>query len=88
MVGDPCYASFTEDHSHPIHNWGKFCASLDEEPKYPTDQKYPTIKQLDYALGHKGLGVVVSTGYGDGVYPVYVKRNAEGRITGLRVDFD
>ena len=43
--------------------------------------------QFNYDKGHKGLGVCVSTGYGDGFYPVLVKRNAEGRVMAVMVDF-
>jgi len=42
---------------------------------------------MNYALGHPGLGVVVSTGYGDGEYPVEVRRNEDGRIAEVRVRF-
>lgn len=33
--------------------------------------------QLNYALGHAGVGVAFSSGYGDGTYNVYAKRDAE-----------
>jgi len=33
-----------------------------------------------------GLGFATSSGYGDGVYPVYVARR-EGRIVSIRIDF-
>jgi hypothetical protein len=33
-------------------------------------------------------GIVTSTGYGDGVYPIYIKKNGEGRVVGVFVDFD
>jgi hypothetical protein len=86
MVGDPCYLA-DDIENHPVKDWNNFCEMLDQ-PIYATDVKYPTIKQLDFAAGHKGLGVVVSSGYGDGVYPVYVKKNSEGRIVELKVKFD
>jgi len=41
--------------------------------------------QLNYKLGHEGAGVVFSSGYGDGEYPVYVKYGKEGRITEVRI---
>jgi len=44
--------------------------------------------QLKYKRGHAGLGVVASTGYGDGTYPVYGTINEEGRVTELRIVFD
>lgn len=34
-----------------------------------------------------GAAVAVSTGYGDGWYPVYATRNSEGRVIGLEISF-
>ena len=42
--------------------------------------------QLNYDAGHPGLGVCVSTGWGDGMYPVEVRKIA-GRIAEVRVKF-
>jgi len=36
--------------------------------------------------GVAGLGFATSSGYGDGVYPVYVARSG-GRIASIRIDF-
>jgi len=81
-VGDPCYILHKEHPPKAIgKDWEEFCATLDE------DEQYPTAKQFHYDLGHPGLGVVVSTGYGDGVYPVYAEFNDEGRIAKLWVEF-
>ena len=76
MVGDPCYIK-SED--HPAHDWSKFCSMIAGQ--------YPTVHQLNYAAGHEGLGVVVSTGYGDGCYPVSVVYGDEGRVSEIRIDF-
>jgi hypothetical protein len=43
--------------------------------------------QLAYEMGHAGAGVVSSSGYGDGCYPVYATYNSEGRIIKLEVKF-
>ncbi len=43
--------------------------------------------QFNYDMGHPGLGVCMSSGYGDGSYPVFVKRNLEGRITEAKIVF-
>lgn len=44
--------------------------------------------QLNYKMGHAGVGVVSSSGYGDGCYPVYAKINkSTGRIKELRIEF-
>jgi hypothetical protein len=41
--------------------------------------------QLNYAMGHAGAGVAFSSGYGDGCYPVYARRNAQGRVVEVRI---
>ena len=45
----------------------------------------PNFGQLNYRMGHAGAGVVFGSGYGDGVYPVYVRKNDEGRIVEVRI---
>jgi Protein of unknown function (DUF4241) len=42
--------------------------------------------QLKYKLGHAGAGVAFSSGYGDGVYPVYATYNKEGRVVKVVID--
>lgn len=37
--------------------------------------------------GQVDLGAAISSGYGDGSYPVYVRRNKEGRILQVLIDF-
>jgi hypothetical protein len=34
-----------------------------------------------------GAAVAVRTGYGDGWYPVYATRNADGRVIGIEIKF-
>lgn len=44
--------------------------------------------QLNYKLGHAGVGVVSTTGWGDGSYPVYAKIDKKtGRVKELKVVF-
>jgi hypothetical protein len=43
--------------------------------------------QLKYKLGHAGAGVAVSSGYGDGGYPVYAEYNDEGIVKRITVEF-
>jgi len=81
-IGDPCYILHKEQPPKAIgKSWDEFCDILHE------DLQYPTGKQFNYDLGHPGLGVLVSTGYGDGVYPVYAEFNDEGRIAKVWVEF-
>ncbi len=61
-VGDPSYIMGANASGRP-ESWDKFCDSLGND--------FPTMKSFNFKLGHEGLGVCVSTGYGDGVYPVY-----------------
>lgn len=81
-IGDPCYILHADPAPIAIgKDWGEFCKTLH------ADDEYPTCKQMNYDMGHAGLGVVVSTGYGDGVYPVYAEFNDEGRVAKVWVDF-
>ena len=44
--------------------------------------------QLNYELGHAGVGVVTSSGYGDGCYPVIATIDkSTGRVKSIRVEF-
>ena len=80
-IGDPCYILHTNQPPKAIgKSWDHFCDIL-------RDDDYPVRKQFHYDLGHPGLGVLVSTGYGDGVYPVYAEFNEEGRIAKVWVEF-
>lgn len=81
-IGDPCYILHKEQPPKAIgKDWEEFCDFLHE------DGQYPTAKQFHYDLGHPGLGVVVSTGYGDGTYPVFAEFNEDGRIAKVWVEF-
>lgn len=80
-IGDPCYILHADPMPKAIgKDWSEFCDLLD-------DGKYPTCKQFPYDLGHAGLGIVVSTGDGDGVYPVFAAFNNEGRVARVWVEF-
>lgn len=78
-IGDPCYV-VSKDASHVFKTWDEFCDQLSED-------EISGVKQWNSSKGRPGLGVSVSTGYGDGEYPVYVKRNQEGRISEAKVVF-
>lgn len=79
-IGDPCYILHASLAPKAIGNdWMEFCEGL------PLDRTVE--KQFHYDMGHAGLGFCVSTGDGDGVYPVYVTKNDEGRIAKVTVEF-
>lgn len=80
-VGDPCYCVTPDADEHPTQTWNEFCDKLQTIEKRG-------VAQWNYKSGHRGLGVTVSTGYGDGVYPVFIRRNANGRISAVKVVFD
>lgn len=44
--------------------------------------------QLNYEMGHPGVGVAFSTAFGDGVYPVYANYNDEGELVSVTVHFN
>lgn len=61
-IGDPCY--ILGDNPNRKFSWSEFCDEL------WSDETNPTMKSFPYAKGHEGLGVCVSTGFGDGCYDV------------------
>jgi hypothetical protein len=77
-IGDPCYCVTPDADSHPAKTWSEFCEKI-------RDMEHS--QQFNYPLGHPGLGVCVSTGWGDGFYPVYVRLNEDGRVAEARVVF-
>jgi hypothetical protein len=81
-IGDPCYCVTPDCNEHPAQTWGDFCEIL---TKQGHDRRGYT--QFNYKRGHEGLGVAVSTGYGDGTYPVQIRKNSEGRVVEVRVLF-
>ena len=78
-VGDPCYCVTPDCNEHPAETWDKFCDKLFKNEKNG-------VCQWNYKMGHAGLGVSVSSGYGDGVYDVFVKRK-DNRIAEVKVVF-
>ena len=79
-IGDPCYILTDTPTESGAPSYDDLCDKLE-------NANWPKTLQLQYALGHNGVGVVVETGYGDGCYPVYVKLNSEGRVVEVKVVF-
>lgn len=81
-IGDPCYIIGNDELDYPYLNWDDFCKKLFiKEKEGVTKWKHHDETYSD------GKGITVRTGYGDGTYPVYAKRNNEGRITEVKIVF-
>lgn len=79
-IGDPYYILHSDDGLPKTlgKDWEEFCDLIDERPG----------KSFNYDMGHEGLGVCVSTGYGDGFYPVYAKIDEKsGRVKSVTIEF-
>ena len=81
MVGDPCY----------IDNW-----DTNKNDEWNIEGKVgqysyhgASATTLANSYGELGIGsaVVFNTGYGDGLYPVYVQINDDGRVSKVVIDF-
>jgi len=82
-IGDPCYVLKDKAEKRPFDlgkDWHGFCERL-------WKREARGAAQWNHDGGHAGLGVTVGTGHGDGEYPVLVRRNAEGRVMAVMVDF-
>ncbi len=75
-IGDPCYIMGKDATGQPTESWNEFCDLLADKKHYSN------------GTSTHDSGVCVSTGYGDGEYPVFVRRNEDGRIAEVVVKFD
>ena len=82
-IGDPCYIFGGNRPKEIGEDWQEFCEILDDKGMYTGGK----TAQFNYDLGHAGLGVVTSTGWGDGCYPVYATFNKEGRVAKIEIEF-
>jgi len=79
-LGDPCYVVGSD--ASGFMEWPEYCKYLDGH------------KEQVYHHGGKGYIKMPSghfhfqTLYGDGSYPVYVKKNDQGQVTKVMIDFD
>ena len=78
-IGDPCYVLPDDATENPGADWSAFCDALGDA--------MPTEKSFNFKRGHEGAGICISSGYGDGVYPVFATYNDEGRIASVTVQF-
>ena len=84
MVGDPCYL----DEWKP---WDSDKQKFDEHEKSVGEYSYLGACNATLGKGFGQLGganaVAFTTGYGDGLYPVYANINEDGRVGLVVIDF-
>ena len=81
MVGDPCYLDDWDTNKNDEWN----LEGKEGQYSYHGASAVTLSKQFG-SLGFNA--VVFSTGYGDGLYPVYVKLNEDGRVSKVVIDFE
>lgn len=82
-LGDFCYVYPNDEKpKRPDiigNNWHEFCEILDAGG----------FGETRYQAFGNGIGILVESGYGDGAYDVYIRRDPrDGRIMGVYVDFE
>jgi len=81
IIGDPCY----------MRDWVDEDSDFDTYPQKGGEFSYLGACEATLTKGHGELGfgkaVAFTTGYGDGVYPVFAEKNEEGRIVRITVLF-
>jgi len=86
MICDPCYIYSHDDGGKLSENfpktWQEFCQKF-----LYKNEEILDYCQMDFDSGHPGLGVLSSTGHGDGTYPVYATID-RGTVLELRIVFD
>jgi hypothetical protein len=81
IVGDPCYLDqYNTNSGEPWDLEGK-------EGQYSYQGISATTLNLNAGMIADGLAVAFSTGYGDGLYPVFVQVSDDGRIEKVVIDF-
>lgn len=79
-LGDPAYVIHADPKPQAIgKDWDDFVSKLADGPTCET--------QFNHDRGMPGLGVVVPSGAGDGLFPVFVRRNSDGSVAEMRVVF-
>jgi hypothetical protein len=82
MVGDPCYLDEWDTNKNDEWNLeGKV-------GEYSYQGASATTLANSYGQLGFATAVVFNTGYGDGLYPVYVQMNDEGRVSKIVIDFE
>lgn len=83
-IGDP--GSIIVDNDLPdAPDWDDFCEAAFDEKHNATDGDAPEGKAKE-PLG-KGKGIVMASGYGDGIYPVYLTLADDGTVESAYIIF-
>ena len=82
MVGDPCYLDDWDTNKNEEWNIEGKAGDYSYHGASAT-----TIANAYGELGH-AKAVVFNTGYGDGMYPVYVELNNDNRVSTVILDFE
>jgi hypothetical protein len=82
MVGDPCYLDDWDTNKNEEWNIEGKAGDYSYHGASAT-----TIANAYGELGH-AKAVVFNTGYGDGMYPVYVELNNDNRVSKVVLDFE
>ena len=82
MVGDPCYLDNWDTNKNDDWN------TDGKEGQYSYHGASATTIANSYGELGNGTAVVFNTGYGDGLYPVYVQINDDGRVSKVVIDFE
>lgn len=81
-VGDPCYV-MGDDASNRVTDWDEFCKVLEKSGQFNPKQN------CSAPLG-PGIGLAISSGYGDGEYPVFIETIKDGsgeRVKSVTIEF-
>ena len=79
-VGDPCYV-LGKDAGHGVKTWKEFCDKHDKAVK-KSEFGWKACEPLG-----DGIGFAISTGIGDGEYPVYIETDRDGIVKKIIIDF-
>ena len=77
--GDPCYV-MGDDASSRVTDWSVFCERIHTDETEIAPHVWEPLSP--------GIGLAITSGYGDGEYPVYVTYNHEGRVKSVTVAFN
>ena len=83
IVGDPCYLDEWEnwDNDEPFDN------HVQKKGQYGYLGACGVTLTQGYGILGMGRAVAFTTGYGDGLYPVYAEFDENGRVAKVVIDF-